>query len=125
MLLGLLRRRRARRTAALPPPEPPAPAFDAPARLHAIEARVASDPVADVVEVADVLRRHVEQRFGVRTAERTSEELLAAVPAGARAALADLLTRCDPVRYAALAPTTEQRTALLDAALVFVKAGNA
>lgn len=126
-LLGLLRRRVARRA---PPPAPAAspPAPDAAARLAAVGARPstrAQDLAADVREIADVLREHVTWRHGVRTAERTSEEVLAALPAGPRAALANLLVACDPVRYGAHAPTLVERTALLAAAQAFVAGGGA
>ena len=124
-LLGWRKRRRAARAPVASPPEVPS---DAAARLAAIEARASDTPearVKDVDDVAQVLRGHVARRWGVRTAERTTEEVVESLPPGPRAALATLLAACDRVRYAAHVPTPEERAALLAGARAFVLGGEA
>jgi hypothetical protein len=69
-------------------------------------------------EVADILRRYIEDRFGLRAPERTTEEFLAEAGTGLpvdddrKRILAEFLVHCDLVKFAALEPSAEdvQRT---------------
>ena len=60
------------------------------------------------VEASQVLRRYVEERFGVQAPERTSEEFLiefdrvGVLDAGQRLALREFLGQCDLVKFAAV-----------------------
>jgi hypothetical protein len=63
--------------------------------------------------VADVLRGYIEDRFGLRAPERTTEEFLAeagtGLPVGKdrRAILEEFLRHCDLVKFAALEPSSD------------------
>lgn len=63
--------------------------------------------------VADVLRQYIEDRYGLRAPERTTEEFLVEAGAGLPVApeqkriLEDFLTYCDLVKFAALEPAAE------------------
>jgi hypothetical protein len=63
--------------------------------------------------VSDILRLYIEDRFGLRAPERTTEEFLAEagggldVDDGKRAILEDFLVHCDLVKFAALEPTSD------------------
>lgn len=70
------------------------------------------------IKVSDVLRHYIEDRFGLRAPERTTEEFLeearSGLPTGdgERKMLEDFLAHCDLVKFAAFEPTGEdvQRT---------------
>ena len=122
-----------RRRPAAPPAPPPLAARAAPAAPHiaALDAlqrlreRTTDRPgdrCTDVAEVSDIVRAYAAERFAVRTAGRTSEELLAAPTLDRRDLLAQVLGPCDSVKFAAHLPTTEERAVLLDAAEVYVRA---
>ncbi len=85
-VLGLAHRRHKARFAH--PPESPTAQGEALGRLAT---------TADVVAVANVLRDYVQQRFDVSARERTTEEVLAAVPSQH---LADVLQEADEVKFA-------------------------
>jgi hypothetical protein len=135
LLLGLWiwRRRRALLTAAPAPvaAEPDAPADRARDRLRALlpprEDRSDRWWMTTVLVVA-ILREYVAGRYGVRTRERTTEEILAALPnrdpadAAARARLADLLRHGDAVKFAGHAPTRAEFEAFPADALAYVDA---
>ncbi len=132
---ALLRRRR-------PAPPPPAPLAEPPpiadpadaralAALRRVRARDGAAPAdlaTDVADTVGVVRDYLSERFGLPTAERTSEEILAdaalvrALPSPAHAALRDVLARGDRVKFAAHAPTAAERLGLLDSAEAFVRA---
>lgn len=62
-------------------------------------------------EISDILRRYIENRFGINAPEQTSEEFLAGLnhntdfPAKFRERLKDFLTHCDMVKFAAFMPS--------------------
>lgn len=64
-------------------------------------------------EVSDVLRYYIEDRFGLRAPERTTEEFLAEagaglpVESGQKEILKVFLLHCDLVKFAAVEPSTE------------------
>jgi hypothetical protein len=117
-LLWVSRRNRRRAPLAAPaaaPPDPPH--LRALARLREIRERGA-DPAA----ASAVVRDYLAERFDVRAAERTTEELLDAPPLAAhRDALAAVLVPCDLVKFAGARPSPPERARLLDAAEAFVE----
>jgi hypothetical protein len=107
LLLAL--RRRPRGEAPLPaaPAAPPVPPHErALARLRAAE------------EAAEVLREYIAEAKGVRALEKTTEELLAAVPSKA---LADVLMPCDLVKFAGRALNEPERAHVLASAEAFLR----
>ncbi|MHC4548757.1 MAG: hypothetical protein ACYTEZ_08255 [Planctomycetota bacterium] len=124
----LLVRRRRRRPAA-PPPGPvseaaaPAPhrlALERLARLRAQQPRTHEEVQSFHVEASGLVRDYVGERFGVGTAERTTEELLA-LALRASPLLAEVLRPCDLVKFARHRPTAAERGHLLDTAETFVR----
>src|SRR6185503_18051502 len=110
------------------PPPSPTPAAVAPApdpaelamrRLADLRARPprGDDVVRWYVDASDVVRDFAAARFAVPAARMTSEELVAAT---SRAPLADVLARCDAVKFAAYAPAADDASSVLDAAETFV-----
>ena len=79
-------------------------------------------------EVADILRRYIEDRFGLRAPERTTEEFLAEAGTGLdvgeerKSILADFLIHCDLVKFAALEPSAEDVRRSFDTAKDFIEA---
>jgi hypothetical protein len=110
-----------RRARPLPAPEPPAPphqrALDALARLRERHLPERGEVEPYFVELSEILRRYLEERFGLRAPEQTTEEFLATVSnteAGRRAIesahrdlLRDFLTRADLVKFARETPGAE------------------
>ena len=80
------------------------------------------DPLAFHTAVADILRDYLEQRFGVRAPERTTEELMLILAAGSwlddaqRRALHAFLAQCDQVKFARARPSVAASRGLLDTA---------
>ena len=98
-------------------------------RLRALTARApdtAEERGLHVVAAVDVVRDYVGMRYAVRTRERTSEEVLGALPMlspeDARAALGSLLARADDVKFAARTPTSAERDTFVSDAVAFVTA---
>jgi hypothetical protein len=103
-----------RREPAAPAPAPaPPPHETALARLRELRSK---PPEEAIVAASAVVRGYVAIRFDVRAPERTTEEVLAAVPA-----LAAFLGPCDLVKFAAHRPTDAERARLLDLAEAFVR----
>ncbi len=79
-------------------------------------------------EAADILRRYIEDRFGLRAPERTTEEFLQEAGAGLdvgeerKRILADFLTHCDLVKFAALEPSADDVKRTFDTAKDFIDA---
>lgn len=79
-------------------------------------------------EVADILRWYIEDRFGLRAPERTTEEFLAEAGAGLdvgverKRILADFLFHCDLVKFAALEPSTDDVKRTFSTAKDFIDA---
>ncbi len=80
------------------------------------------------VEVSDVLRTYVEERFGVHAPERTTEEFLRDLDTcdhllrTQRAELERFLSQCDLVKFAAHVPTESDHLAAWTLAEAFVQA---
>ena len=90
-----------------PPPPPP----DARARIRLQEALQWIDqPERFCTVVSEILRTYLEERFGLRAPERTTEEFLAELQTSGsldlrhKQVLADFLTRCDLVKFAQANP---------------------
>jgi hypothetical protein len=106
-------------------------AFDvARARLESLEARGAPRPgEADAwyVELSSTVRRYIEDRFGVRAPELTTEEFMreasasAELAAGHAALLHAFLERCDRVKFAAYRPDERESREALAAARRFLE----
>lgn len=79
-------------------------------------------------EVADILRRYIEDRFGLRAPERTTEEFLMEAGAGLdvdeerKKILADFLIHCDLVKFAALEPSADDVKSTFNTAKDFIDA---
>lgn len=136
LLLGLglyLWRRRRLRVVPLPPPLPPhLIAYQALDRLLATDLLTSGQLKAFFEVLADILRHYIEQRFGLRAPEQTTEEFLAelgrvgdgplvrfgAPPLVAHShqlLLRDFLSHCDLVKFARHTPTraeAEERVAI-------------
>lgn len=123
----LLRRRaaRARAQAAVVPPHE--------AALRALRELAAGgllqrDLLAFHTAVAAVVRRYLEQRFGVRAPQRTTEELLLILAAASwlddvqRRALRAFLAQCDQVKFARARPAAAASERLIDTAVDLVTA---
>ena len=78
------------------------------------------------MQVSDVLRVYLEERFGLRAPERTTEEFLRdleggeALARGHRAELERFLSQCDLVKFAAARPTEHDHLATFALAEAFV-----
>jgi hypothetical protein len=136
-LVGRRRRERARRgalaasataPAAVPDPRP-APHERALRRIEELRARrprIPAEIESWYVDASSLVREYVAERFAIPTAQRTSEELVAsppavkALPGPQRTLLADLLLRCDFVKFARHAPDDADRERLLASAETFV-----
>lgn len=123
----LLRRRaaRARAQAAVVPPHE--------AALQALRELAAGgllqrNLLAFHTAVAAVVRRYLEQRFGVRAPQRTTEELLLILAAASwlddvqRRALHAFLAQCDQVKFARARPAAAASETLIDTAVDLVTA---
>lgn len=105
-------------------------AFDrAVARLERLAQR--GLPTADAadawyVELSDIVRRYIEERFGLRAPELTTEEFLveagrsAELTAAHRALLSAFLATCDRVKFARYSPGEEESQQALDEARRFL-----
>lgn len=120
-------RRRQVRPARVAPPEPAhvvaRRALDA---LRARQLPQAGAFKAFYSALSDVVRTYLEQRFGLRAPEMTTEEFLQAATRGGRLErahrqlLADFLSECDLVKFARHVPSLEQCDRALAAAQRFV-----
>lgn len=134
LLLGaaLVWRRRRRRRRALTAPAavalpPHVRALRALQRLHEAPRTTAAEVAAFYVGVSNVLRVYLEQRFGLRAPERTTEEFLRELETGdvlARAHRHELerfLSQCDLVKFAAVVPTESDHRTTFALAEAFVE----
>jgi hypothetical protein len=77
--------------------------------------------------VSDILRLYIEERFGLRAPERTTEEFLAesadglAVSADQKRILAEFLTWVDLVKFAALEPSKQDVQSTFDTCREFIE----
>jgi len=78
--------------------------------------------------VADILRQYIEDRFGLRAPERTTEEFLVEAGAGLpvtpehKRILEQFLTHCDLVKFAALEPSPEDVKSSFNTCKEFIEA---
>lgn len=79
------------------------------------------------LRLSDIVRRYVEERFGLRAPEQTTEEFLAAMAAAPvigndhQRLLRGFLEQADMVKFAKFAPGKEQVSASVEAARRFVR----
>jgi hypothetical protein len=125
------RRRRARRGPAEPaaPAEPPRPAHEI--AYSEMERLLASGLLEKgrvkefYIELAEIVRRYFEARFGVDTFERTSAEILEALrlarlPAKGLALSAEFFGSCDLVKFARHTPSSDESRAAVQKAYQLV-----
>ncbi len=78
--------------------------------------------------LSDVLRRYIEQRFGIHAPKRTTEEFLADIrrnapfPSDQKGPLVDFLQRCDLVKFAEHLPSPAEITGAIEACRAFIDA---
>ena len=124
----VLLRRRAARTASRAAIVPPHEAALRALRELASGDLLQRDLLAFHTAVAAIVRRYLEQRFGVRAPERTTEELMSILAGGGwlddpqRRALHAFLAQCDRVKFARARPTATASQGLLDTATTLVTA---
>ena len=124
-LFAFIRRRRGG-----PPAPPPRPAHEI--AFEELEALVAADlPAKGEIKafyqgISDILRRYIENRFGLRAPERTTEEFLAELGAGqildpAHKTLLDrFLHHCDLVKFAEHQPRHDDIQNTFDSCKSFI-----
>lgn len=105
-------------------------AFDrAMARLDRLQRRgLPSADTADAwyVELSDIVRRYIEERFALRAPELTTEEFLAEagrspeLTGGHRELLSAFLATCDRVKFARYSPAEDESQGALDVARRFL-----
>jgi hypothetical protein len=121
-----LRRRRARRAVGPPPVAPDVRAVAALAALEARRLPERGEVKLYYAELSDVVRCYLEDRFGVRAPEMTTEEFLVSTARGGalgaahRGLLGDFLRECDLVKFARHRPTEEAAVRAMAAARRFV-----
>jgi len=119
------RRRRGEAAVAPAPAAPPRPAHEI--AYEQLERLLSSDLLAKgavkefYIELAEIVRRYLESRYGVDTFERTTGEILEALRAAriavkAGAMTADLLQACDLVKFAKHRPEAEETRRTVEAA---------
>ena len=100
-------------------------------RLRGRSRTTAAEIAAFYVDVSQVLRGYLEDRFGLRAPERTTEEFLRDLEGGdalAKAHRADLeafLSQCDLVKFAAVVPSDRDQEVTWQLAAAFVEATRA
>ena len=124
---GLLAARARRRPA---PPLPAAAVARERARIALRSIREGTgageeERAADFVAAAAVVRTLLAEGCGLRTRERTTEEVLAAAGAGLAPRIAAVLGPADLVKFAAHRPSAAERALLLDAADALAAEGSA
>ncbi len=124
----ILLRRRAARARAQAEVVPPHEAALQALREFAAGGLLQRDLLAFHTAVAAVVRRYLEQRFGVRAPQRTTEELLFILAAASwlddfqRRALHAFLAQCDQVKFARARPAAAASEGLIDTAVELVTA---
>jgi hypothetical protein len=126
---GIAMRRR-REDAVAAAPAPPAAHVIAYRRLQELvdEDLIGSGRFQEFyVRLSDIIRRYIEDRFGIRAPERTTEEFLAEVSSGEilkkrdTALLDEFLAHCDLVKFAKHQPTEEEIQKSFDSAKAFIE----
>jgi hypothetical protein len=128
LALWLWRRRRARRAQVSAPPEPAAPPRPPHEIAYAELQRLLSSGLLEkgrlkefYIELAEIMKRYLEVRFGVDTFERTTSEILEALrlarlPVRGMASTAEFFGACDMVKFARHAPPSEETRATVERA---------
>jgi hypothetical protein len=110
---------------------PPTPAERALRDLAAMRSGTSVDSRGFSFSVSEIVRRYVEDRFALRAAHRTTEELLgdlmrdASPVARHRAELGELLHRCDLAKFAGWSLSPVEISSMLASAETFVRATSA
>lgn len=118
---------RPRRQRVIPPRPPHEIALEALVRLRARNLVQAGEFEAYYVGLSAIVRRYLEDGFGVRAPEMTTEEFLAAATDDARLLpahrrlLGEFLSQADLVKFARAVPTLRDSEAAYDAARRFVE----
>lgn len=130
-LIIYLIRRRGRRVVAPPPPLPPhLLAYQALDRLLATDLLNQSEIKPFYEALSDILRHYIEQRFGIKAPEQTTEEFLAELGrVGAdpmatnshKLLLRDFLSHCDLVKFARHMPARSEAEESVDRCRRFVR----
>lgn len=127
LLWLLLRRKDARPTAAAIAQPPHVKALRALERLRTAPRRTEAEVGRFYVEVSDVLRRYLEERFGLHAPERTTEEFLRELESGDalarehRGELQEFLSQCDLVKFARHRPNESDHLATFALAEAFIE----
>jgi hypothetical protein len=128
LALWLRRRWRARRAQVVAPPEPAAPPRPPHEIAYAELERLLSSGLLEkgrlkefYIELAEIMKRYLEVRFGVDTFERTTSEILEALrlarlPVRGMASTAEFFGACDMVKFARHAPPSEETRATVERA---------
>ncbi len=124
----LLIRVRRRKQRVVPPPAAHEVALARLQRL--IESGLADKQryVELTVEISDILRHYIEDRFGLRAPERTTEEFLEEaraglnIGAGKKEVLERFMRHCDLVKFAAFQPTSDDVQCTFDSCRDFIEA---
>jgi len=120
----LVRRRRSR--AAEPPLPPWQVAYAQLARLREMDLPGEGKIDLYYVYLSDIVRHYIENRFGLRAPEMTTEEFLAVVaggvglPQGHEQLLTTFLSNCDMVKFARYGPSREEMMSAFESAVRFV-----
>jgi len=112
-------------------PIPPQPPRDrALALLEQIRAQIDTlNPYRFSIRVSDILRRYVNEEFGLPVTRQTSVEFLNGLRNSSsfseddKSLLEDFLNRCDLIKFARYDATTSDSELLLEEAIRFVKGG--
>lgn len=128
LALWLRSRWRARRGQAVAPPEPAAPARPPHEIAYGELERLLSSGLLEkgrlkefYIELAEIMKRYLEVRFGVDTFERTTSEILEAlrlarVPVRGMTSTSEFFGSCDLVKFARHAPPSEETRATVERA---------
>ncbi len=138
-LMVYLWKRRGRRIVPLPPPLPPhLLAYQALDRLLAADLLASGQVKLFFETLSDILRHYIEQRFGLRAPEQTTEEFLAdlgrlgdgplvrfgaptLIAASHKLLLRDFLSHCDLVKFAKHTPTRAEAEERVELCRSFVR----
>ncbi len=93
--------------------------------MRALQQLLADNPSVEVfyTRLSDIVRHYIEERFGLRAPERTTEEFLAEanLPAQQMTLLSAFLVECDLVKFARHQPDATDRQRAFAAAEKFVE----
>jgi hypothetical protein len=123
----LMKRRSPARVAALPTLSPYEKAMKAFERIEAAGYLDRGEVDRFYTELSSVVRYYIEDQFGLRAPEQTTEEFLQALAGrpgliqSHQEALVSFLEQCDLVKFAKLRPTSREGKSVLDAARAFVE----